>query len=222
MQISSENPGMIIVVLALFVVAGAGWWIGTLLWHLQGKHPNYRRALVGLQINVVLILFAWLLRPSGLFWAAVAPWYPPIALYAFSTDHLAGTIGFFALPLMIGIGVSVAVAALCLLVKPLRLFTIGLAGLAGLAAATILALTQTPAKIEAQARGLNAQCLAISPLWQSRKFAGAVPQLQMHAVARITGEWHGFSYALGSFYPLPPRVKTAEIALIADCKPLES
>ena len=221
MTITSENPAMIIVVLALFVIVGAGWWIATLLWHLQGKSPNYRHALVGLQINAVLILFAWLLRPAGLFWAVVAPWYPPIALYAFSTDHLAGTIRFFAQPLMVGIGVCVVVIALCLLVKPLRLFTIGLAGLAGLGSATILALIQTPLQIEAQARALNAQCLAMSPLWQSRKFAGAVPQVDLHAVARINGEWHGFSYALGDFYPLSPRVKTDEIPMITDCKPLE-
>jgi hypothetical protein len=222
MDISSASPAIIIAVLALFVIIGTGWWIVTVLWHVQGARPNYRRALVGVQINVVLILFAWLLRPGALFWALVAPWYPPLALFALSTDHLAGTVAFFALPLMVGIGVSVALAALFLLVKPLRLFTVGLAGIAGLAAAAVVAVLVTPDKITEQARAMNAQCLAISPLWESRKFAGTAPQLRLHAAARINGEWHGWSYALGGFYPLPATVQTDRIDLIADCKPLES
>ena len=222
MNISTESPTLIIAALALFVIVGSGWWIGTFFWHLNGRSPVARgRAIVGAQVNGVLILFAWLLRPAGWFWAVIAPWYPPIALYAFSGDHLSGTIRFFALPIMVGIAVCVALIALCLLVRPLRLFTVGLAGFGGLAAAAVVAVSVTPGKITAQAQALGADCIAVTPLWQSRKIAGEIPQFNLHAVARISGEWHGFSYAQGTFYSLPPRVNVHEIPLINECKPLE-
>jgi len=217
----TDNLAVVLVTLAAFVMIGAAWWIVTMLYPLSRDGLKYRNwAIVGLQINLLLILFAWMVRPSGLFWGVLAPWYPPVAMVTFGRDGFINVVRVLSTPIIGGLVVAVAVFAAAYFYRPLRLYALGLAGVAGLAVTALQAPGYAAAKIEQQARAQGASCLAQVPLWKSRQFAGDVPQYNLHAVARINGQWHGWSYSEGDFYALPERVQVDEIPLIKDCVPL--
>ncbi|MEO8530797.1 MAG: hypothetical protein ABI459_06220 [Deltaproteobacteria bacterium] len=217
----TENLGLILLMLVAFVAIGSAWWILTMLYPLARDGVKYRNwAIVGLQVNLLLIIFAFMVRPSGLFWGVLAPWYPPLAMVTVGREGFLNVAHVLSVPLIAGVVAACAVFLAAYFYRPLRLFALGLAGAVGLAVAALQAPGFAATKITDRARALNASCLAQVPLWQSRKFAGDIPQFNLHAVARIDGNWQAWSYSQGDFYKLPSEVRTEEIALIKDCAPL--
>lgn len=217
----TDNLAVILVTLAAFVIIGTGWWIVTILLPLTRDTPFHRRwAVIGIQVNLLLILFAFMVRPSGLFWGVLAPWYPPLAMVTVGREGFLNVVQVLGVPLIAGLFVAGAVFVLAYFYKPIRLFAIGLAGLGGFSVAALQAPSYAAAKIEEIARERGATCLAQQSLWQSRTFAGDLPQYNLHAIARIDGRWYGWSYSEGDFYALPERVQVTEIPLIKDCAPL--
>ena len=217
----TDSLGTIIGILAMFVIAGTAWWVLTIILPLGRDDARARRWFwIGLQVNLVLIYFAWLVRPGGIFWGVIAPWYPPLAFITFGREGFFSVARVLAVPFIAGLVAAAAVLVVGLLVRRLRLFAPGLAAVVGMTVIALQAPGYAAARIEERARELGASCLAQTSLWQSRRFAGDAPQFHLHAVAQIGGAWHGWSYAKGDFYEIPDRVKIETLPLVADCAPL--
>ena len=155
---------------------------------------------VAVQASVLVLAYA-LLRGQGAL-AMVAAAFPPLGLL-----DLWRVAGFGALiralaPMVAAVTGAVLIAAL--LIRPLRVWSVGIAGLAGLAAVLW----------QGDVVAHRAMCAAAGPIGITRfvrssfafslSHAPAEFQFDLHAQAEVAGVRYGWSYGAMDWYVIPP------------------
>ncbi len=207
---------------ALLLALGA---LAFLWWRIVVFLPAGRRRGGGRSVFPVPLASAWIMQVSAAIVLSRALWltsagdrldmlvlalsaaFPPVGIFAlaWTGQHLLpGICEVAAMPVLkTGLGLGLGLALLWMLGGIWRKW--------GLFAALILAAWALLAQMDAsaarlireRARAFHADCLQMSRLRDSLRFAGREIQTDLHALVFRDGVAYGWSYRDAGFYPIP-------------------
>lgn len=216
---------VIFLVLAISIMLGIAWWwlliIRPMVRARRAGQPIPLASSLALQASIGGAAITALLQGGG-FWELVSNlalppalpllWLidPPAPVRAVVAQNRAAIV----LGLLGAVAVVVAMAAMAR-----QLLRVSLIPALAVAIILLLALAErrSAARMEARAAELHADCLVRHSFRESLGFWGEEFQWDLHASARIKGEWYGWSYREDDFYRIPERAPTDGNGLKAAC-----
>ena len=191
--------GLLVLAVLGAVLTGVWWWMLCFrpIYRLAKGRPTY---VLGLQVHLFLLILAVITRPQQVPLYFLAPWTLPFDLSSAAWDfwHV------LAVPFLVAVATTlVSAVAIAHLSPKLRRFSPILAACIGLVLFFVTAEVLSRIAMKQAVVRQHGTCL------DRRNFAATVVstgdevRTPRHAVTRINGTWHGWSYSQMQFYPLP-------------------
>lgn len=213
---------LLLAMLVTFTLLACGWWWMLIIrptrqaWQARASMPLI--ASLALQFTVAMTLVTTALGFGGPLWTLALPVAWPMLWLLSPPLQTAAAISQNAAALVGGLLSALATAGAMIAVRrSLLRYVLLPCAIIGTAATFLLAEQRSAARMEERAAALGADCLARHRFWTSLTFWGEEFQWDLHALARIDGEWHGWSYRNDDFYLIPDSAPKDGNGLQAEC-----